>query len=188
SLAKAPEGMRPGDWIRVKAILRPLPAPVEPGSYDFARTLWFDGIGAVGFSMGNAERIAPADEDGWLEQFSMWMSSVRQATSARIRAQLDARSGPIAVAFLTGERALISDDDQQAMRDSSLAHLLSISGLHMALAGFGFLAALRLIFALIPAIALNYSVKKWAAVAALVASFGYLLLSGSSIPAVRSFI
>ena len=188
SIAKAPEGLRPGEWINVKAILRPLPAPVEPGSYDFARTLWFGGIGAVGFSMGDTERIAPAEDDGLLERFSMWMAAVRQTTSDRIVKQLDARSGAIAVAFLTGERTLIADDDQQAMRDSSLAHLLSISGLHLALAGFGFLAALRFIFALIPAIALNYPVKKLAAVAALFASFGYLLLSGSSIPAIRSFI
>ena len=188
SIAKAPEGLRPGEWISVRAILRPLPAPVEPGSYDFARTLWFDGIGAVGFSMGETARIAAAETDGWIETFAMWMAAVRQATADRIRSQLDARSGPIAAAFLTGERAMISDEDQQAMRDSSLAHLLSISGLHMALAGFGFLAALRFIFAFIPAIALNYQVKKWAAVAALFASFGYLMLSGASIPAVRSFI
>lgn len=180
--------LRPGEWLGVRAVLRPLPPPVEPGSYDFARTLWFDGIGAVGFSMGDAERISAAETDSWSEAFAMWMASVRQATADRIRSQLDERSGPIAAAFLTGERALISEEDQQAMRDSSLAHLLSISGLHMALAGFGFLAALRFFFAFIPAIALNYSVKKWAAVAALFASFGYLLLSGASIPAVRSFI
>ena len=58
----------------------------------------------------------------------------------------------------------------------------------MALAGFGFLAALRFVFALIPPIALNHPVKKWAAVAALCASFAYLMLSGASIPALRSFI
>ena len=145
SLAKAPDGLRPSEWIKVRAVLRPLPAPVAPGGYDFARTLWFGGIGAVGFSMGPTERIAAVESDGLFEQFSMWMAGVRQVTSDRIRSQLDARSGPIAVAFLTGERTLISDDDQQAMRDSSLAHLLSISGLHMALAGFGFLTALRLI-------------------------------------------
>jgi competence protein ComEC len=138
--------------------------------------------------MGETERISSRESDGLVERFSMWMASVRQTTSDRIRDQLDARSGPIAAAFLTGERALISETDQQAMRDSSLAHLLSISGLHMALAGFGFLAALRFIFALIPAIALNYPVKKCAAAAALLASFGYLMLSGSSIPAVRSFV
>jgi competence protein ComEC len=188
SLANAPSWVKPGEWLTVRAILRPLPAPVAPGSYDFARTLWFDGIGAVGFSMGDAERIQSREPDGLIERFSMWMASVRQTTSDRIRDQLDARSGPIAAAFLTGERALISESDQQAMRDSSLAHLLSISGLHMALAGFGFLSALRFIFALIPVIALNYPVKKWAAVAALLASFGYLMLSGSSIPAVRSFV
>jgi competence protein ComEC len=33
--------------------------------------------------------------------------------------------------IITGERAGISNDDNQAMRNSGLFHILSISGLHM---------------------------------------------------------
>jgi competence protein ComEC len=188
SISKTPLSLSPGDWIRVRARLRPLPAPVAPGSYEFGRKLWFEGIGAVGFSLTPVERMTPPREDTLVESVVGAIQSVRRAASERILAAMSPRTGPIAAAFLTGERGLISEEDNEAMRDSSLAHLLSISGLHMALAGFGFFMALRLIFALIPPVVLNYPVKKWAAAAAIVASFGYLLLSGASVPTQRAFV
>lgn len=182
------EPLSPGDWIEIRGTLKPLPAPVAPGSYDFGRKLWFDGIGAVGFSLAPVKKIASPRPDTWTEDIASAITSFRRAVSERIRAAMSERTGPIAAAFLTGERDAISDEDNEAMRDSSLAHLLSISGLHMALAGFGFFWALRLLFALAPPIVLNYPVKKWAAAAALVASFAYLLLSGASVPTQRSFV
>jgi len=188
SVGKQAAPLSPGDWIEVRATLRPLPAPVAPGSYDFGRKLWFDGIGAVGFSLAPVKRIDAPREDTFGEAVDSAVQDVRRAVSERILAAMSPRTGPIAAAFLTGERGLISDEDNVAMRDSSLAHLLSISGLHMALAGFGFFIALRLMFAAIPAIVLNYPVKKWAAAAAIVASFAYLLLSGGSVPTQRAFV
>jgi competence protein ComEC len=188
SLRKPAQPLSPGDWIEVRATLRPLPAPVAPRSYDFGRKLWFDGIGAVGFSLAPVKSVVPLREDTLGERWAGAVENVRRAASDRILAAMSPRTGPIAAAFLTGERGLISDEDNEAMRDSSLAHLLSISGLHMALAGFGFFAALRLILALIPTVVLNFPVKKWAAGAAIVASFAYLLLSGASVPTQRSFV
>lgn len=188
SIGKTPEKLSPGDWIDVRATLRPLPAPVAPGSYDFGRKLWFDGIGAVGFSLAPIVKVDAARRESFADTINGAIENVRRAVSERILAAMSPRTGPIAAAFLTGERGQISDEDNEAMRDSSLAHLLSISGLHMALAGFGFFMALRLIFAMIPAIVLNYPVKKWAAGAAIVASFAYLLLSGASVPTQRAFV
>ncbi len=188
SVTKLTERIAPGDWIEVRARLAPLPPPVAPGAYDFARKLWFDGIGAVGFSLVPVKRIVPPREATTVEEAFDGINRFRREVSDRIMAHMSPKAGPIGAAFLTGERGQIAEEDNEAMRDSSLAHLLSISGLHMTLAGFGFFAALRLIFALTPPIALNYPVKKWAAVAALVASFCYLLLSGASVPTQRSFI
>ena len=74
------------------------------------------------------------------------------------------------------------------MRDSSLAHLLSISGIHMMLAGFGFFSALRLALILAPACPNSPATKKWAALAALFVSFIYLILSGASVPTQRAFV
>lgn len=188
SIGKSDASLSSGDWIEVRGTLRPLPAPVAPGSFDFGRKLWFEGIGGVGFSLAPVRKIDAPRPDTVMDAVASAVQDVRRAVSERILAATSERTGPLAAAFLTGERGLISEDDNVAMRDSSLAHLLSISGLHMALAGFGFFIALRMIFALITPLVLNYPVKKWAAAAAIAASFAYLLLSGASVPTQRAFV
>ena len=71
---------------------------------------------------------------------------------------------------------------------SSLAHVLSISGYHMVVVTGIVFFVLRALFALMPAFASRYPIKKWAAVAALAAAAFYLLLSGAEVATQRSFI
>ena len=74
------------------------------------------------------------------------------------------------------------------MRDSGLAHLLAISGLHIGLvAGFVF-TLMRGGLALSPRLALRWPLKKIAAVAALLAAAVYMLLAGATVPTQRAFI
>src|SRR6202044_2539164 len=42
----------PGSFVEVKALLDPPLQPLAPGSYDFARDMYFQGIGASGFVRG----------------------------------------------------------------------------------------------------------------------------------------
>ncbi len=181
-------GLSPGDWIRTTADLKPLPEPVMPGGFDFGRKLWFDGVRGIAFTLHDIERIDERSNPGTVARMAAMMQRARDAVTARILAGTSTRAGPVAAAFLTGERSGISEADNAAMQAASLSHLLSISGLHMVLAGFGVFAALRHAACLAPALAHRADVKKWAAVAALVASFAYLLLSGASIPTQRAFV
>lgn len=71
---------------------------------------------------------------------------------------------------------------------SSLAHVLSISGYHMAVVAGVVFFVLRALFALIPGLAGTRPIKKWSAAGALIAAFGYLLLSGSEVATQRAFI
>ena len=96
--------------------------------------------------------------------------------------------GEIAAALITGERGGISKDLNQAMRDSGLAHILSISGLHMVIMAGTVFWLTRALLALIPALALRYPIRKWAAAVALVSALFYLLLSGAAVPTVRSWM
>ena len=75
--------------------------------------------------------------------------------------------GAIASAIITGERGGIDAEDEAALRDAGLAHVLAIAGLHMALVGAGLFWLVRAILAGIPSLALAYPIKKWAAAAAL---------------------
>lgn len=86
--------------------------------------------------------------------------------------------GAIADALIMGERAAIPADDSTAYRDSGLAHVLSISGLHLGLAGLGIFWVVRALLAFWPWLALTKPIKKWAAVAAFASASFYLLISG----------
>ncbi len=90
--------------------------------------------------------------------------------------------------MITGKRDTISPPVNEAMYVSSLAHVLSISGYHMAVVAGIVFFIFRASLALIPSIASRYSIKKWAALPALAAAAFYLVLSGAEVATQRSFI
>jgi competence protein ComEC len=87
-----------------------------------------------------------------------------------------------------GEQGAIPAELQDAYRKSGLAHLLSISGVHMSLLAAAVFFLIRRGVALVPALALRIDAKKVAAWTALGATTLYTLISGMSVPAVRSFL
>jgi len=113
---------------------------------------------------------------------------MRLTMTARIAAALPGSGGGIAAALVTGQRGGIGEDEENALRDAGLAHVLAIAGLHMALVGGGIFWLVRAVLAAIPAIVLRHPIKKWAAGAALAASAFYLAISGAAPPAVRAFV
>ena len=118
------------------------------------------------------------------------MQKTRDFIADRAYAGMNARDdlAGIAVALLTGERAGIRDNDNEAMRVSGLAHLIAISGLNIGLVAGIVFFAVRLVFAAIPYVALRYPIKKWAAVCAIIIAFLYTILAGLDVPVLRSFI
>jgi competence protein ComEC len=181
------EPPRPGEAIRLYAILNPPPAPAAPGAYDFGRNAFFQGLGGVAFALGETRRIdlPPAP---WRLRLAMAVNGARYALAERIVARLGERTGGIAAAMTTSHETWISQDDMDVMRDSGLAHILSVSGLHMAIVGGFVFFAVRLGVAAVPWLALRVPGKKIAAVAGLVAVGAYLIVSGAPPPAERAAI
>jgi competence protein ComEC len=122
-----------GAFVTLKARLSPPLAPLRPGGYDFARDLYFHGIGAVGFALGAIRPTpAPAPPDLWLRRSAV-IDQMREAIDQRIRAVLSGDARAIASALITGKRDAISATVNDAMYVSSLAHVLSISGYQISL-------------------------------------------------------
>ncbi len=95
---------------------------------------------------------------------------------------------PLRFTGLTGERGAIPKPVVDAMRDSGLAHLLAISGLHMGLVAGLLFFGVRAILALMPPLALYHPIKKWAALAAAAGALAYLLLVGATVSSQRAFL
>ncbi len=178
---------KPGDLVSLTASLSPPPRPAAPGGFDFARQLYFLRIGAVGYAV-SPPIVAPKTDRSLLEQAAARVEMLRVALARRILQKAGGDSGAIVAAVVTGKRGAITDEAQDAFRDAGLAHLLSISGLHMGLATGLIFFAVRGLLALSEKLALTQPIKKWAACAALLSGAAYLLISGGAWPAQRAFI
>lgn len=176
-----------GHYLRLRTWLMPLPGPVEPGSYDFARAMWLEGIGATGVGIGVPEIIADRSLDGgWSVRATI--EAVRGAIRGRIAAALPADVAGISAALIIGDRSGITDEATEALQISGLYHIISVSGLHMSLMAGSVFWLLRAGFALVPGLALNHPIKKWAACGTLAAGFAYLLISGMEVAAQRAYV
>ena len=187
-LRQAVPDLKPGTVVRIRARLAPPPSPALPRGYDFARAAYFQGLGAVGYALAPPTLITPHQPPPWTLGLSIKLQQFRQLIGNRIETALPGEVGVMANALMTGERSGITQQTNDLYRDAGIFHILSISGLHMAIMGGSVFVLLRFLFAAIPFFALRYPIKKWAAVAGAAATFAYLLISGGAHPTVRSFI
>lgn len=168
-----------GAQIRLRARLMPPAPPMLPGSYNFARAAWFDGLSATGSVIGEPELVEATRGEGPI-------ASAQRRLAAHVRANLGGSPGAIAAAFASGDRGAIAEADDDAMRDAGLTHLLSISGVHVsAVVAAAWFIAIKLL-ALSPWLALRVRLPVVAAGIAAGAGIAYTLLTGAEVPTVRS--
>jgi competence protein ComEC len=172
----------PGQVVILTASLAAPEGPVEPGGFDFRRMAYFERLGAVGYTRTPVllleEPLAGA----------LPIDRLRSDLTRGMLAHMEGQAGAFAAGAMTGDRSAITEETVAALRDSSLAHLLAISGMNMAfLTGFVF-ALFRYGLALVPYVALRVNTKKVAAVISLGVALFYLLLSGANVATERAFI
>ncbi len=170
----------PGDRVTVRALVRAPSAPAFPGAWDFQRAAFFAGQGGAGFAIGPAA-VVPSAGTG------RPLSGLRATLEARVAAVVPGAAGAVASALMTGGQSAIPRTDLTAMRDSGLAHLLSVSGLHIAIVMGVTFWVVRLLIACWRWLALRVDGKAVAGVAALAAGGFYMVLTGSQVPMQRSF-
>ncbi|WP_378950963.1 ComEC/Rec2 family competence protein [Mesorhizobium sp. ANAO-SY3R2] len=185
---KVPEGVLVGSTVTGYVRLMPPSGPVRPGSYDFSFESYFDGIGASGFFM-KGPTLAPSSQAASAASRALvWVENTRNRIAERIRGRIGGAEGEIAAALVVGVRGGIPEDINEALRRTGLYHIISISGLHMAMVAGTVMLLMRLGFAAFPGFTSRRPVKKYAAGAALAATGGYLFISGAEVAAQRSFI
>lgn len=176
--ADVPAGIGEGATIRLRARLMPPPGAAVPGAYDFAKVAWFAGIGATGRGFAPVAVLVPAHH-GW---------GLRAELTRHITGSIAGSGGGIAAALVTGDVGAIEEPDADAMRRAGLAHLLSVSGLHITAAVAATMLVVMRLLALSPWLALHARLPLIAAVAGAGAAIGYTLLTGSQVPTIRSCI
>lgn len=172
-----------GQYVEVLAGLNPPSTPALPGGFDFRRYMYFQGVGAVGFSYGAPKVLT----GGGTSSAGQFIEQLRNRIAERI-ISVDDRYGAVAAALLVGQRRAIHEDDNEALRNAGLAHMLAISGLHIGLFFGVVFFCVRLLLAGVPSLALRRPIKNYAAVAAITAAGFYMLIAGATIPTQRAMM
>src|SRR5690606_24497021 len=113
-----PAQLEPPPW-RVRVMSRVTAARSALGGRIVA------GLGGPLFALGET-RPAQLEPPPWRVRMIIRVNAVRYALAERIVARLGVRTGGVAAAMTTGHETWIQDPDLDAMRDSGLAHILSI--------------------------------------------------------------
>jgi competence protein ComEC len=172
-----------GDTIRVRALLRPPAPPAYPGAWDLQRDAFYSGLGGSGYALGSAALVAAGVPSGPMR----YVQRLREIIARHVTAAIPGAPGAISVTLLTGIATGIPLADHDAFRASGLAHLLAVAGLHIGIVMGWVTVFFRVGFAASEHASLHWPTKKLAALAALAAGGGYMVLTGMHVPIIRSF-
>ena len=181
------EGVTIGDFISIRAVMSGPPHPATPGGYNSRRAAYFKGLGGYGYAIAPFEATPPAGLS-FAESCQRQLTRFRYALAQRIKYNAPEATAGLQAALMTGLRQDIAPEQVSALRASGLAHILAISGLHMALLAGSFYSLISLLLASIPVIARGRDVRKFAAFAAIIVATLYLLVSGASVATQRAYI
>jgi competence protein ComEC len=126
---RAGPDLRAGDRWRFTVRLRAPHGNLNPHGFDYELWLWEQGLQATG-----AVRAGPADDaprrlaPGWGHPVEGARQQVRDAILSRVA---DQRSAGVLAALVVGDQNAIDRSDWDVFRATGVAHLMSISGLHV---------------------------------------------------------
>lgn len=169
-----------GDKIQIKTMLYLPPPPALPGAYDMQFHSWFSGIGGYGYALSPIQRIQIQQKKS--------LQNLRELIAYRIREVLPSDSGAIAQILLTGIGSQLSNNTRHDFAASGLAHLLAIAGLHLGIVMGCVIFITRWSLLRSEYIALYWPVKSISLILGLSAGIGYVVLTGTHLPALRSLL
>ncbi|HZZ83417.1 MAG TPA: DNA internalization-related competence protein ComEC/Rec2 [Anaeromyxobacteraceae bacterium] len=173
--------LAPGDRVALFARLRPFQPPLNPGGRDDAARARARGVALLALAWTPPVRFAPPSPLAGLD-------AARLRFGAAASAHLPAREAALVRAIGAGDRSAVDAATNEAFARSGLAHLLSVSGLHLAVVAAGLYAALRALLSRSAWLAERADPRRLAAAGALPTAILYALATGGDVPVVRSAV
>lgn len=175
--------LRAGQRWRFTVRLRQPHGNLNPHGFDYELYLFEQGIRATGYVRAS-DRAAPELLDA---SAGRWVDRLRQRVRDAIDATVsDPRAAGVLAALAVGDQSAIEREDWQLFRNTGVAHLMSISGLHVTM--FAWLAGV-----VIAAVwrrssrAMHAWPAPWAGrVGGLLAATAYAVFAGWGVPAQRT--
>lgn len=183
--AEPPPQLRAGERWQLRVRLQRPRGLANPGGFDYAAWLLQKGVRAGGYvRAGDAERLDAAPRS-----FMHHVHRARGEVRERFLAALgEAPYRGVLVALAVGDQQAITPAQWDSFRRTGIAHLVSISGLHVSLVASLAALAWGAWWRRVPALALRLPVRKAQALAALLAALSYAVLAGMGIPVLRALL
>ncbi len=178
------KGIKIGDQVKLSAKLFPLKIASSEYAYDFARIAYYQKISATGFATSKIALHKKAEA----RKFQEYIESFRQYIYENLQQNIKKPHADIISALLIGKKDGIDQKTMDAIRDSGIAHLFSISGLHLSFVAGLFFVVFRNLFATSETLTLKYNTKKISAFLTILPTTFYLLITGMQISAQRAYI
>jgi competence protein ComEC len=177
----------PGDRLRVYGTLRTPRSYQNPGVADLERMARRRGQDWKGNIVSCQDILVEKRPDHG--SVASWIENWRYAIHRWLIGGKTLSPGQgLMLAMTTGEEGGISQEVWEDFRHSGLAHLVSISGLHLSIVALGIYALLARGLSRFRKLTLRVDIRSWSAVMAIPIVSVYVLLVGARVPAVRSGI
>lgn len=191
-----PPPLRPGERWRLTVRLKPPHGLANPHGFDYEAWLLERGIGATGYvRAAPASATAAAEVNQRLAAFvpapMNYVDRARDAVRQRFAASLDGGEAPylgVLTALAIGDQQGIPQAQWEVFRRTAIAHLVSISGLHVSMVGMLAAALAGWAWCRVPWLLLRVPARQAAACVGVAAAGAYTLMAGMEVPAQRSFI
>jgi competence protein ComEC len=178
-------GLQAGERWRFPVRLKRPHGAMNPGGGDYELWLFEQGVRATGYVRSRPEAPAQLLAEGVAHPLERWRQQVRDA----IRTQVpDARAAGMLAALAVGDQAAIERDDWDIFRASGIAHLVSISGLHVTMMAWLVGLGIGWVWRRVPGLALRFPAPQAARCGGLLGGIGYALLAGWGVPAQRTVL
>jgi competence protein ComEC len=181
SASETPWPLALGDRIRVRALLRIPPGARNPGGRDVRARLGASGTALQAVAIGPVVRLASPSGASWLERG-------RERLALAARRALPPREAALVRAIGAGDAGAIDPATTASFSRSGLAHVLSVSGLHLVVVAFGLARLVRALLLRVDALAERVDARRGAAAATLPLALVYALATGADVPVLRAAI
>ncbi len=174
-----------GERWRLTVRLKRPHGSANPHGFDYEAWLLERDIGATGYvrPRGPRERLA-----AWSAHPAYLVQRLRERVREKFLAALPGhRYVGVLVALAVGDQRAIDSADWLLYMRTGVGHLMSISGLHVTMVAGLFAGLVHGLWRRSARLPILLPARKAAALAAVVAAFGYCLLAGYAVPAQRTF-
>ena len=187
-LQRKPQPLRAGERWQMTVRLKAPHGNSNPHGFDYELWLWEQGVQATGYVRAGPRDAPPLKLSGsWRFPVERARQSVREAIYERID---NRQLAGVLAALVVGDQNAIERTDWEVFRATGVAHLMSISGLHITM--FAWIASLmvaglwRRSAKLTPRLCLGLPASSAGALGGLLLAALYALFSGWGVPAQRT--